>query len=884
MANYQESELWKHTLARRANDPCDEPRSRLSAVYHTFWERGVALAQRISSDLPNLTLHDEAHLAALWDRASQLTGANYDINPLEAFIFGGAILLHDTGHAIAAYAGGLAELKATVEFRDALVGLLSRQKDGVVTADDIRNPPEDTVRLALFTTLRRLHARQAETLASRRFGEEFLIDNSELRESLAQLIGQVAASHQWDRTSLEDKLPEVQGAPGSMPQEWRIQPVKLACLLRCADAIQIDQRRAPAFPFALHMPQGESRLHWFAQRLAQPVVQPGTNGPGALIFTSQNGFTDDKADAWWIAHDLIRVAHDELQGCFQLMKDLALPNFAVDRVLGAETPQRLERYVRAVGWQPVSAEVRITNVEHVVRLFGGEALYGRDPSVPLRELLQNAADAVRARRQLTGDKFYEGRIVVSLTRAGEDGFGLLAVMDDGIGMSERVLTGPLLEFGKSFWTSQEAQEEFPGLVGAALAQAGRYGIGFFSTLMITNQVKVTSRRFDANDKPRSLTFREGLKLRPLLLKADGGSLGQFSTRIELRLSSDNIHRLLTCWQHPHRGNSFAISLRELVAHLCPCLDCNVRTQEDTDADVQAHSQNWYDEDPLRWLRDVLFADRRADETLDRYLVEAAPRLRVLHGSGGRACGRAAIGFGLIETGIGSIDGLTSGQSSRNVNSFSEAYVGAIGLKAEGPQRRFGVPLGPETDVTAWSTEQATLLVGTEVSNQVKYVAAQNVAAYDGNPTSIAVISINRNLTSLNEVYTILAAEKAIYAPIRMEGGTSRAQIASLTYQVSPVFERGLNMDEVDFIEFTMEGWNVARPNTIAYHGVPTEETEFPSSFLACLERYAAEQGRELHCEVVKDAFLARYKGVPSQREKLFAGAELRTVAIKLSLT
>jgi Histidine kinase-, DNA gyrase B-, and HSP90-like ATPase len=66
----------------------------------------------------------------------------------------------------------------------------------------------------------------------------------------------------------------------------------------------------------------------------------------------------------------------------------------------------------------------------------------------------------------------------------EEGFCDLVVEDDGIGMSEHVLTGPLIEFGKSFWTSAEAQEEFPGLVSRNLHQTGRYGIGFFSTLMV----------------------------------------------------------------------------------------------------------------------------------------------------------------------------------------------------------------------------------------------------------------------------------------------------------------------------------------------------------------------------------------------------------------
>jgi hypothetical protein len=136
-------------------------------------------------------------------------------------------------------------------------------------------------------------------------------------------------------------------------------------------------------------------LHWQAQQLAQPVVQPDPDlsGQGALTFTSQSAFTEDRADAWWVAHDLIRVANEELQGCYQLMKDMGLHAFTVNRVTGAESPRRLEQFIRTAGWRPVSAEVRVASVEQIIRLLGGQNLYGRDPSVALRELIQNASDA-----------------------------------------------------------------------------------------------------------------------------------------------------------------------------------------------------------------------------------------------------------------------------------------------------------------------------------------------------------------------------------------------------------------------------------------------------------------------------------------------------------
>lgn len=88
----------------------------------------------------------------------------------------------------------------------------------------------------------------------------------------------------------------------------------------------------------------------------------------------------------------------------------------------------------------------------MIRSLGGEALYGRNPQVPLRELIQNACDAVRARRTFEGRGPAFGSVTVSLTEKSADDCWL-EVSDTGVGMSQRVLTDFLLDFGKSFWGS-----------------------------------------------------------------------------------------------------------------------------------------------------------------------------------------------------------------------------------------------------------------------------------------------------------------------------------------------------------------------------------------------------------------------------------------------
>ena len=65
-----------------------------------------------------------------------------------------------------------------------------------------------------------------------------------------------------------------------------IDKVKLACLLRIADALHLDSRRAPRFARALVNPGGISDVHWtFQERLAKPHVELD-----AIVFTGRTGF------------------------------------------------------------------------------------------------------------------------------------------------------------------------------------------------------------------------------------------------------------------------------------------------------------------------------------------------------------------------------------------------------------------------------------------------------------------------------------------------------------------------------------------------------------------------------------------------------------------
>src|SRR3546814_12347428 len=65
------------------------------------------------------------------------------------------------------------------------------------------------------------------------------------------------------------------------------------------------------------------------------------------------------------------------------------------------------------------ARLQVSDVPRLVENLGGAKLYGDDPTVSLRELIQNAADAVQARRRFDERDSDYGLISVGLERSEE---------------------------------------------------------------------------------------------------------------------------------------------------------------------------------------------------------------------------------------------------------------------------------------------------------------------------------------------------------------------------------------------------------------------------------------------------------------------------------
>lgn len=534
------------SLGQERNPATKESLDWLEATYLQFREKVEPIADEISHSAPNYTEHGISHSDQLWTTASIILGDKISVNPAEAFVLGGAFLIHDLGMGLSAYEEGIQSIIEDPTFMDLLAKNHPHDYAEILKTlkqDIAENPTWDGLRSqeakhVIIQYMRKNHAQQAEVLMQRTWespnGPTHLISDEKARHWYADAIGRVAKSH-WTHVSelqqLFSNLPL--GSAPDLPDEWTIDELKIACLLRLADAINIDGSRADIMLKQHRKPQGESKTHWtFQERLMKPQI----NGQ-RVVFSSSAPFSIDEIDAWWMAFDVMKEIDAELRRVDNLNVDLGRPRFAASGVLGVDSSVRFAERVRTQGWLPIDAKPHIADSMLVIERLGGKALYGISfyQWTPIRELLANALDATRAMRLAYPADSPRPISVKFDKRADND---VITIRDYGIGMTEDDIINRLCNFGSSGWMDEDTHHDAPGVVAAGYKPTGQFGIGFFSAFMISRGVKVISRHRTAG-MPDTLVleFVDGLSSRPIMRRANKSEQFMYSgTQVELTLS------------------------------------------------------------------------------------------------------------------------------------------------------------------------------------------------------------------------------------------------------------------------------------------------------------------------------------------------------------
>lgn len=729
MNEYTNSITWKKTLGVEGKEKDVQVHiDTLRNSYISIRKKAEYLASEIVRYMPEYTVHDITHIDALWEATDLILPFDYEINPVEGYVLGVAFLFHDLGMGLTAYSNGIQGIKEKSIWKDTVATEFKKKYGHEISEDNWENIDQDIEKIALENALRILHAEQASKLPMLEWEfqgrRENLIDETCLREAYGEVIGMIAYSHWWGSELLKNEFSErCLGALSSFPMDWTVDVLKLACILRIADAIQIDDRRAPIFLMKLRKPLDISRLHWiFQSKLYQPMVQNER-----IVYTTKSAFEIDEMEAWWTCYDTLKMIDDELKNIDTILAETNHKKLNASGVCGIASAKDLSKYIRVNGWFPVDVKIKVGNVGKLVANLGGRQLYGENILVPIRELIQNGADAVRARRLLEEDD-YIGNITFSYYEKGEDCF--IEIEDDGVGMSQNVLVGPFLDFGQSFWNTQLMFEELPGLSSKGFSSTGQYGIGFYSVFMWSNDVKVITKRYDAaREDTLVLEFKYGTSGRPILRRAqkseqikDGG------TKIIIKISSHLMPEIM-------KMNYKKETIGDTIAKICPCLDCNLWVKESEKYKVIS-ANDWLEIEPDALLKRLVGPNEYSTISLDeKALLESLSENMQIIEKDGIVYGRAFIyrmQYWYRNSSIGCV--VLGGFKASPMMGIAGVFLGES-IRAS---RELGRPLVEKDVLRNWVEKQCNLINEKNLGKEEQLDLAETIVALGVRPMDLYI--------------------------------------------------------------------------------------------------------------------------------------------------
>lgn len=750
MNNYQDTNTWKKILGDGIENK--EECALLKVGFEKFRDNAKLLASEIASNLPNYTVHDISHIDALWDMADIFLPNDYEISPAECFVLGGAFIIHDLGMGIAAYLEGANGIQKESIWKDT-VAQLSKEKGVNYDFDNPESIDLEIYKIATEKTLRLLHAQKAKELAKMSWKDSdgkdiFLIDDKSLRDAYGDVIGLIAQSHGMPCEDLPKLFSTKLGALSSFPHSWSIDPLKLACIVRIADAMQIDDRRAPYFIKAIRNLNKQSEEHWvFQEKLYKPIVENNR-----IKYTSKSPFTLQEIDAWWLCHDTLKMINDELKNVDAILMENRRQSFNLVGVYGIDSLEQIQKLITVNGWKPIDTCIRVNNVAKLVSTLGGMQLYGDNNLVPLRELVQNSADAIRARRCMDNEPDSYGDIYLSWGQ--EDGTEFIQIEDNGVGMSANVMVDVLLDFGRSFWGTEAMHQELPGLAQKSFKSTGKFGIGFFSVFMWGEHIKVISNRYDkARENTMVLEFVNGVNSRPILRTATVDErLRNGGTSIKVWLSQTNIDKI---FDYNRLSN---MTVEEKISKMCISLDCNLHIKKDEDI-LLIKSNDWLTIGVKEFLQ-RLFGKKHIEEFIAKKPEEynlITKTIENIYEDDGSMVGRACIytdshGFtrsGLY--GIVTVDGFATNQLS--------GIVGVLKGNTEMASRDIAVPIISRNALDKWVEKQDKLICSLNYSDERQIAIVSYLCALSTKKSSLKIARWKDKYVNYEEIIKIIKEHK-----------------------------------------------------------------------------------------------------------------------------
>lgn len=442
---------------------------------------GIDRSKTIRDTFPLYTLHDEIHIVNVMRLMSALLGEHiYKLTRDEVAMLVLCACCHDIGMSYSPK-----ERENTLNDRNRLLQYLEKNKREYVKAFSFGSETPELTESMKQNYLRYIHHERAEELLRKVEWPDVLFGKLNCKDLIA-----VCQSHGKDISSL-----------GELRTTTTIDLRLCAILLRLADILDFDTKRAPQ---AIYEYSGFTDKDDDASKYSELewIRHLSSNGfdfqyvlDRSYPYELEYNATCRSMQIEQAIHDYLDWVDFELSGCRQQLDCYAGKHR--DLVL----PRKIKRNIEPDGY--MSGEYRLTlDQGQVMELLVGRNLY-QDPAVFVRELLQNAIDAVRTREKLDRNLPADWKPQINISSwMDSEGYHWFRIEDNGIGMTEEIIREFFLKIGRSYYNSDEFMKaKLRCKADPNYMPISRFGIGILSCFMgdeQTNLVEISTKHFGEN--------------------------------------------------------------------------------------------------------------------------------------------------------------------------------------------------------------------------------------------------------------------------------------------------------------------------------------------------------------------------------------------------
>lgn len=320
----------------------------------------------------------------------------------------------------------------------------------------------------------------------------------------------------------------------------------IAIILRTADLLHITSERTPSVQYRLiAATDPKSVVEWNKQKAVSAVTsKPNCDSEGHIkddlprdtIEITAYFDQSEQADAYFGLMSYIRYAENQLILSSKYIQE----SIKTQGTGNYQFPWKSidDKNIRTSGFEQKQFSFTLDQ-SSILQLLIGHTLYN-DASVVVRELIQNAIDAIQLRQiELSGYHQEEGKIIVEWNSSER----ILSFCDNGTGMTVKDIEDYLLKVGASKYRSDEFVKKYP-----AFSSISRFGIGILTCFMVADQIEIHTKSVSDENVANYIAIRNAngkYLLKKLDINTVDERIKKYGTLIELRVRSDIDMSILT---------------------------------------------------------------------------------------------------------------------------------------------------------------------------------------------------------------------------------------------------------------------------------------------------------------------------------------------------